>query len=220
MIYEGAIIRRLVTPNHPGDPALDDPTTEVQFRVEYVKADPGLPIADCRSQIGWTKDFAEALRYRRHLDADRRAQEIGGMAHARVTTRDGVEPFSNLSGRQEIGLPNSGRASRSICPGLQSGGDVPPAQNNLPAEGSSSARAVEQLPIVGNDHGASGRIQSTSTRKARAAGKAFSKADRSEPDRQRRKTEGGADRMQALRDSARRTEHEAPEPWWREGQYA
>lgn len=82
MIYEGAVIRRLVTPSHPGDPKLDDPNAEIQCRVEYVKSDPAA------GPLEWTREIAEAHRYPRHLDADRRAKEISPHCFARVVQRE------------------------------------------------------------------------------------------------------------------------------------
>lgn len=102
----------------------------------------------------------------------------------------------------------------------------------LPVEGSSSARAAEQLPGLGVlRHEVSGGIQSTSTRKARAAGKAISKqqggaAVARSPRRQvansnptpaiKRKSS----RLEALRQAAERTAAPHGRFWWQEGQFA
>lgn len=218
MIYEGAVIRRLVTPNHPGDPKLDDPTAEIQCRVEYVRDDATAPAPG-----SWTREFAEAHRYPRHLAADDRAKEIGGNCFARVVTRDSDErgvpsaEFQDLSGGAERlagAKPDSQRRSAGIvvdgahqCGVNKSEDSDSPAHNNLPAEGSSSGRALKQLPSVVPKV----EVVETKDKRSRGAGKSFSKRGRLAALRAAKaRIDDGESRLAVPSDHA----------WWREGQYA
>jgi hypothetical protein len=211
VIYEGAVIRRLVTPNHPGDPTLDDPRTEIQCRVEYVRDDAKAPAPG-----SWTCGLNEAYVYPRHLDADRRAKEIGGNCFARVITRESNaetgdrRPDRNCSAINLSGGGHAGRTS-GACSGDRApewglrGESTSPAQNILPAvESSSSGRAPEQL----RRDNCAGKVRSSSRA---AAGKTSSARKGTE------RTQGtnGA-RLDALRASAERTR----KLWYEEGQYA
>lgn len=151
MIYEGAVIRRLVTPNHPGDPALDDPTVQYQFRTEYVKDDAKAPAPG-----SWTTRIGEAHRYPRHLDADRRAREISSHCFARVVTRE--EDFQTQDGEAVSRLAHNQKIA----------GSTPAPATNLPVDGSSSAGAVKQLPL------SRGQTDDNQVRDSRPAGKTSS----------------------------------------------
>lgn len=75
----GGIIYRLVTPNRPGEPSLNDPFSSLQFRREYW----------CGGEPPWTRDLEEAKFFPTHLEADDFAQTLGGLkagVHARVAT--------------------------------------------------------------------------------------------------------------------------------------
>lgn len=198
MIYEGAVIRRLVTPSHPGDPSLDDPNAEIQCRVEYVKDNANAPAPG-----SWTRQISEAHVYPRHLDADIRAKTISPHCFARVIAREtetdlsgGVESRHALD-KQRIGSANENLASGGSIPpdlaGLSqySGSNAPPAQNNLPA-----AQDVPR-PRVGVE--------------VCSAGKHL-------------KRKPGRSRLAALRLAQERGQTRESQPsdraWWRQGQYA
>jgi hypothetical protein len=71
-LVAGGIVFRLVTPNHPGEPSLDDPSLSIQFRKEYV----------CAEAPGFTTDRAKAHVYPTHLVASIEAQAMGPRFHA------------------------------------------------------------------------------------------------------------------------------------------
>jgi hypothetical protein len=67
-LVAGGIIYRLVTPNRPGEPSLDDPSADLQFRREYW----------CGGKPPWTKELEEAKFFPTHLAADDFAKTLGG----------------------------------------------------------------------------------------------------------------------------------------------
>jgi hypothetical protein len=68
----GGIVRRLVTPAHPGDPKLDDPEKSIQFRIEYLKTE--------FDPAEWSVAREEAFFFPFHSDAEIRAKALGGYA--------------------------------------------------------------------------------------------------------------------------------------------
>jgi len=227
MIYEGAIIRRLVTPNHPGCPSLEDGNA---FRTEYVLED--VDFAPARitrtDRIVWTTDFTKAFHYPRHLDAQERGFQISPHCVARVVRKDGDE-IGNLSGAVHAATPADRRGAAS-CRAEAGGPDTPPAQSffsggvesrhelnerprplrdgSSPAlvnsgSGSSAPPAENILPVARQELRSEVGGQQALVRSA--AGKSFSKSKR----------------KKALRQAARRTAPAVSDrTWWREGQYA
>jgi hypothetical protein len=205
VIYEGAVIRRLVTPNYPGDQTLDVPAAEVQCRVEYVRDDAKAPAPG-----SWTREFDEAHRYPNHLAADHRAKEIGGNCFARVVPREDEErselgtrisDFQNLSG--DASATSTAELEPAACKlAVKHGSHSSPAQNILPAESGPSDRASKRPRSI-----APGVEVSVD---ARAAGKSFSK-------RKARKEPRASARLTKLRESAARV---SDRTWYRQGQYA
>jgi hypothetical protein len=209
MVYEGAIIRRIVTPNHPGDPLLDNGDA---FRTEYVLADPQFVIQgrDAKTdQIRWTTDLGFAFVYPRHLDADLRAKQISPHCYARVVRAPSDFSLSDLNGGRETGAGEVFLAAPA-----RSGAAT--VQATLPAEVRQSARAAERPTRLGehDDNGGQSTSVSSSTR---AAGKSFSRKRKRNRKAERRSPQ---ERMQALRAAAERTDPNRGQQWWHQGQYA
>lgn len=71
----GGIVFRVVTPNYPGDPALDAAGAP-SIRTEYLATD--------REPWSWTLEKGAAFFFAFHLDAENAAKAIGPHCHASV----------------------------------------------------------------------------------------------------------------------------------------
>lgn len=152
MIYEGALIQRLVTPQWPGDPILSAAGAP-EFRMEYVLREPA-------GAGDWTLKREEGFHYPTHLAAAHRAREISPHCHASVVGGD----------REQVGVTFSKRDGAVVARLAHNLGSNSTPATNLPAEeGSSSRRAPKQLPGVPR------KVVETKSVVPRAAGKTFSK---------------------------------------------
>lgn len=214
MIY-GGVISRMVSPNHPGDPALDIPNCDIQLRKEYVAADPEWEIWKAEGgrrkaedvptlKIGWTNKSALAFVYPRHLDAGLRAQVISERCHAEVHADEEQKRQNSLR------VESASRVRSAECR-IPNDLPVPVLAGSQPVRPSNGAghcdSARESTPSSANDVKLDSR-----------GGQSSSTLAKSTADKSKRPSKRA--RMLALRQADERTDPPPDKFWWRQKQYA
>ena len=136
MIYGGKVFR-VVTPNHPGCPKLDEAGAPA-IRTEYLTG---------TEPLTWGLSRASAFFFPRHLDAVNLAKDIPH-CHATVATDDqDLRVVTSGSSAGEVKQPDKVETLRR---GLGTHRDSPCPQNSSQQDGAEAARLAHNQKVVGS----------------------------------------------------------------------